>query len=198
MASTRSEFTSVYLCPILKARPNPYLKEFDMDYKYCSNCKQENLQERSFCFFCEGSAFVDSLGELTGKSEKKKIVPRLIEKVEEIIERKESVVKEKGQELLMIKVDAGQFEELIEAQNRTTHAVRAFVRFLFIQLSGISLAVVLWNLSLSSVNQQECFNSGEKCGANSFLQITAVLVWIVSVIWSSIAGWDELDKSKVN
>ena len=68
---------------------------------------------------------------------------------------------------------------LIQAQNRTTHAVRAFVRFLFIQLTGITLAAFLWLWEIS------------------FLQYLAVVVWIVSVFWSSYAGWKELDKSGI-
>ncbi len=76
-------------------------------------------------------------------------------------------------------------DSLIRAQNRTTHAVRAFVRFLFIQLTGITIAVFLWNLSLN-------------LDGNGFLAFLAVAVWIVSVIWSSVAGWDELDKSKID
>jgi hypothetical protein len=77
------------------------------------------------------------------------------------------------------------FEDLIRAQNRTTHAVRAFVRFLFIQLSGITFAVLLWNLSLADED------------GNAFLQFLAVVVWIVAVVWSSKAGWEELEKSAV-
>jgi hypothetical protein len=89
------------------------------------------------------------------------------------------------------------FEDLIRAQNRTTHAVRAFVRFLFIQLSGITFAVLLWNLSLATVNQQECLQYGDNCNGNAFLQFLAVVVWIVAVVWSSKAGWEELEKSAV-
>ena len=70
-------------------------------------------------------------------------------------------------------------EDLIHAQNRTTHAVRAFVRFLFIQLTGLTLAAFLWVWGIS------------------FLQFLAGGVWIVSVIWSSNAGWKELDKSGI-
>ena len=88
-------------------------------------------------------------------------------------------------------------DDLVSAQNRTTHAVRAFVRFLFIQLSGITFAVLLWNISLAFVDQQECFRSGEKCNGNAFLQFLAAVVWIVSVVWSSKAGWEELEKSKI-
>lgn len=88
-------------------------------------------------------------------------------------------------------------DDLVRAQNRTTHAVRAFVRFLFIQLSGITFAVVLWNISLAFVDQQACLQYGDNCNGNAFLQFLAVLVWIVSVVWSSRAGWEELEKSNV-
>ena len=89
-------------------------------------------------------------------------------------------------------------EDLIQAQNRTTHAVRAFVRFLFIQLTGITLAAFLWNLSTAFIDQQECFRSGSNCNGNGFLQFLAVVTVIVSVVWSSNAGWSELQKSEIN
>jgi hypothetical protein len=89
-------------------------------------------------------------------------------------------------------------DELIRAQNRTTHAVRAFVRFLFIQLTGITLAFFLWNLSLAFVNSSDCIRSGENCSGNVALQFLAVGVWIATVIVSSNAGWDELKKSEIN
>jgi hypothetical protein len=88
-------------------------------------------------------------------------------------------------------------DDLIRAQNRTTHAVRAFVRFLFIQLTGITLAFFLWNLSLAFVNTSDCIRSGENCSGNVALQFLAVGVWIATVIVSSNAGWDELKKSEI-
>ena len=87
--------------------------------------------------------------------------------------------------------------ELIRAQNRTTHAVRAFVRFLFIQLSATTIAVMLWNLSEAFIDQEECFRNGNNCSGNGFLQFVAAVVLIGGMIWSSAAGWDELGKSKV-
>ena len=75
-------------------------------------------------------------------------------------------------------------DDLIRAQNRTTHAVRAFVRFLFIQLTGITLVVFLWNLSLTT--------------GNGSIQGLAGIIWIATVIWSSYAGWEELNKSNVD
>jgi hypothetical protein len=89
-------------------------------------------------------------------------------------------------------------EDLVRAQNRTTHAVRAFVRFLFIQLTGITLAVFLWNISLAFVDEQACFQNGDNCTGNAFLQFLAAIVWLVAVIWSSSAGWDELNKSNID
>jgi hypothetical protein len=90
------------------------------------------------------------------------------------------------------------FEDLIEAQNRTTHAVRAFVRFLFIQLSGLTLAVFIWNISNLFIDQQECFNYGRQCSGNGFLRFLAVVIGFITIYWSSDAGWKELEKSKIN
>lgn len=90
------------------------------------------------------------------------------------------------------------FDRLIAAQNRTTHAVRAFVRFLFIQLTGITLAVFFWNLSTITVDQQSCFVRGTNCTGNPFLQLVAIAVWVAAVILSSRAGWSELEKSKID
>ena len=89
-------------------------------------------------------------------------------------------------------------DDLIRAQNRTTHAVRAFVRFLFIQLTGITLVVFLWNLSLTLIDEQDCFQSGDNCGGNTSIQLLAGITWIATVIWSSYAGWEELNKSNVD
>ena len=75
-------------------------------------------------------------------------------------------------------------DDLIRAQNRTTHAVRAFVRFLFIQLTGLTIVYFLWNLFVES-------------DGNAFIAFLVLAVWLVTVIWSSAAGWDELRKSNV-
>ena len=92
---------------------------------------------------------------------------------------------------------SGDFEALVQAQSRTTHAVRAFVRFLFIQLTAITFAVFLWNFSLTSVDTTKCLTEGTNCSGNTPLQIIAVLVWIIGLVWSSSAGWSELEKSNI-
>ena len=89
-------------------------------------------------------------------------------------------------------------DDLVRAQNRTTHAVRAFVRFLFIQLSGVTLAVFVWNLSSEFIDERECLNYGENCTPNSGLQFLAAVIWVSAVVWSSRAGWEELEKSRIS
>jgi hypothetical protein len=86
---------------------------------------------------------------------------------------------------------------LIQSQNKTTHAVRAFVRFLFIQLSGITAAAFVWFISLLLVDEERCFDYGENCSGNVPLQFVAIGIWIGTVIYSSAAGWSELEKSDV-
>jgi hypothetical protein len=73
--------------------------------------------------------------------------------------------------------------QIILAQNRTTHAIRAVVRFLFIQLTAITLAFVIGGL-------------GSALG-NAFVIFIAVVIYIVGIIWSSNAGWSELEKSNI-
>jgi hypothetical protein len=81
--------------------------------------------------------------------------------------------------------DETTLEDLVRAQNRTTHAVRAFVRFLFIQLTGLTLVFFLWNLFLETE-------------ANGFVGFLVLVVWLGTVVWSSAAGWDELNKSNID
>ena len=86
-------------------------------------------------------------------------------------------------------------DRLIAAQNRTTHAVRAFVRFLFIQLAGLTLTAIFWNISLASVDERKCMEYGDYCDGNPFFQLLAFSVLVGSVVWSSRVGWEELEKS---
>ncbi len=88
-------------------------------------------------------------------------------------------------------------DDLIRAQNRTTHAVRAFVRFLFIQLSAMTLGVFIWNLSTEFADPQSCAYGGANCTGNDALQVIAALVILGGIAWSSFAGWSELEKSNI-
>lgn len=71
----------------------------------------------------------------------------------------------------------------IEAADRTTYAVRAFVRFLFIQLSAITIASLVFVISAAA-----SFPGG---------QTVAAIIIIVGVVMSSTAGWSELQKSVI-
>ena len=82
-----------------------------------------------------------------------------------------------------------EYSLLIQAQNRTTHAVRAFVRFLFIQLSALTLATFLFFISFQLVD--------EEGAPNTFLLIMGGVIWIIGLVWSSTAGWSELEKSNI-
>jgi len=83
----------------------------------------------------------------------------------------------------------------IEASNRTTHAIRALVRFIFIQLSFITAAFFVWQ-----IDQQ--FPDPDKCGAflcepREFVVFIVAGLIIAGVILSSRAGWYELSLSDV-
>ncbi len=87
------------------------------------------------------------------------------------------------------KNETSEYSLLIQAQNRTTHAVRAFVRFLFIQLSALTMATFLFFISFQLEN--------EEGAPNTFLLLMGVVIWIVGLVWSSTAGWSELEKSNI-
>ena len=84
----------------------------------------------------------------------------------------------------------------IEASNRTTHAVRALVLFLFIQLTGITIAFVLNSLATANYDPVRCAVSGNNCEPMVWLQVVAFLVWVGAVIWSSSVGWTEIGLSR--
>lgn len=78
-------------------------------------------------------------------------------------------------------------EESIRASNRTTHAVRAFVRFLFIQLVAITLAGFVVAFA----------NIVDPVEPPAILLLIAGAIWVAGVIYSSIEGWKEVAKSDV-
>jgi len=85
--------------------------------------------------------------------------------------------------------------EIIKASNRTTRAVRAFVLFLFIQLTFTTAALFLWN-SGNQIDPSQCYEEGI-CEPDGVTLWLAVIVWIIGVISSSLAGWTELSKSNI-
>jgi hypothetical protein len=83
----------------------------------------------------------------------------------------------------------------IEASNRTTHAVRALVRFLFIQFSFLTAAFVLWQIGLAFPDESNCSAFG--CEPNWFITLLVAGLVIAGVLISSNAGWSELELSNM-
>jgi len=171
-----------------------------MGLKYCDKCQEPVEQIVMVCPKCKSEMFVHSkngggtvkehFAENAAKKKGQKTQPQEEGDFRPIIQRRELPDKYSTSDTTL--------DDLVRAQNRTTHAVRAFVRFLFIQLTGITLVVFLWNISLAFIDEQACYQNGDNCSGNAFLQFLAGIVWIVAVIWSSSAGWDELNKSNVD
>jgi hypothetical protein len=90
---------------------------------------------------------------------------------------------------------ASLLQESIRASNRTTHAVRAFVRFLFIQLSFVTAAFLTWQVALAFPDEENCTPMG--CAPSVFWNYLIGALLIIGVWLSSRAGWSELEKSEV-
>ena len=169
-----------------------------MSFKYCDDCSEPVEQIVMICPKCRSQMFVHQ--KPTDESVKAKVVKKAVSaqvgQTQPFVAEVDAISSQKWFETNSI--TGKTLDDLIRAQNRTTHAVRAFVRFLFIQLTGITCAVFLWNLSLAFIDQQKCYANGSNCTGNAFLQFLAGVVLIGSIIWSSQAGWDELSKSNIN
>lgn len=90
-------------------------------------------------------------------------------------------------------------EDVVRATNRTTHAVRAFVLFLFYQLTALTIAYMVYSLAEIVGNSDEnCPYEARTlnlCSPNSFLLFLAGVIWITGIVLSSRVGWSEIQKS---
>lgn len=87
-------------------------------------------------------------------------------------------------------------KENIQASNRTTHAVRAFVLFLFVQLTFATAAWGTWQVGLAVASSKDC--GLLPCSPDDGWSV-AVTLLVTAGIWiSSQIGWNELAKSKVS
>lgn len=84
-------------------------------------------------------------------------------------------------------------EENIQASNRTTHAIRAVVRFLFIQLSYLTAAFLVWQIGLAFPDPDSCTLYG--CEPYEFYGLVTFGLVFAGVIHSSRVGWRELESS---
>ena len=157
--------------------------------KLCDKCKTEVKQFDGECLTCGGTSFffINNGIPTSGETE--------TYRSKEPIEFKRSN-NEKSSNISNSSYSPSEttLADLVRAQNRTTHAVRAFVRFFFIQLSAATVAIIFWNVSLQLSNGYECTEYGD-CGSSEIWLIAAGVTWLVGLVWSSAAGWDELHKS---
>lgn len=178
-----------------------------MSQKYCDNCNDPHEQIVMKCPGCGCTTFVHG-AEIMRRDKKERAEspkvanPAPTPDLRPITSKSEKISAERPATPTPWSASENSqtgktLDDLIRAQNRTTHAVRAFVRFLFIQLTGITFAVFLWQLSLAFISPSDCSRNGENCFGNPFVQFMAVAVWIATVILSSRAGWEELEKSNI-
>lgn len=185
-----------------------------MSIKYCNRCLTPVQMSIFECTNCEGSSFVHNapdpsfclcksprvkdshcvtcgndiepmrLSFLTHKSPERGSAST--ERVANPAKVAQQNLKEVVTELAISEsmLDKKDIQAMIRAQNRTTHAVRAFVRFLFIQLTSSTAAFVLWNM-------------GNSLNENGFFYFLSSIVLIGGIFWSSYAGWSELAKSDI-
>jgi hypothetical protein len=147
-------------------------------FKWCAKCNTKNTEAVSECVSCNFGAFLhqDPVMREENLEVSNTAIPKSVNKVERKRDLVQGVYKPENPHTF----DEKSIERLILAQNRTTHAVRAFVRFLFIQLTASTFAFFLWSFGTVQT------------------QFLGIVVWIIGLVWSSNAGWGELEKSNID
>ena len=82
------------------------------------------------------------------------------------------------------------------ASDRTTRAIRAFVLFLFIQLTFTSIAAFLFWAGASILESTSIWDSGPRL-FGILLTAFAVGIFVAGILVSSFMGWRELAFSKI-
>jgi hypothetical protein len=139
-----------------------------MSIENCISC-QESLDEDGFCTNQNCKIIYNQRPDLT-ESTTAEASPK-------------KVVKSKSSSIDAYKNLDEATKQVVMAQDRTTHAIRALVRFLFIQLSAITLTVIV-SVIANAMDSE-------------FLIVVAGLIYVVGVFWSSNVGWSELEKSNI-
>ena len=158
--------------------------------KWCMKCHEELKLDSEACRLCGGETFYHFKPEHEAPSDV--TIAPLIKNSSQKFNKKSKFEKLENAELT-----SEDIKELIKAQNRTTHAVRAFVSFLFIQLSFTTVALFIYGISQAFTDPNKCQQYGTNCGGNQFFLFIAILIWIAGVFVSSKAGWSELEKSEI-
>ena len=86
---------------------------------------------------------------------------------------------------------------MIEAQNRTTFAVRSLVKFIFFQLLTLCVGALFWAMGMSTVNTYQCTNFGKTCTGNGFFLALSVITLLSGTFISFRESWRELKASNI-
>lgn len=155
-----------------------------MDKKTCAKCGEFVDIDRQKCPHCFSWDFVD------GASEETASIIKAAAQIKALPQKPASLTTEE----LLAQVNANLLK-IEKSTNRTTHAVRAFVRFLFIQLTATAIAYLPWTWADESIDQYKCIQYGSHCDPNTFLTLLGAGIFVVGIVLSSRAGWSELAKS---
>lgn len=90
-----------------------------------------------------------------------------------------------------------QIGQMIEAQNRTTAAVRALVKFIFLQMLTLTLGGLFWAMGLSTEDSYQCANFGKNCSGSVFFLVLCAITVIGGTSLSFREGWKELKASEI-
>jgi uncharacterized Zn finger protein (UPF0148 family) len=167
-------------------------------YKWCTKCGEQVVMNDVFeCPVCQGSSFThkkESLDEsvpaasVANSQHSKAPAPK---PKSEPLKQKSSLSSESADIAQLIQLQ----QESIRATNRATHAIRAFVLFIFYQLAASTAAAFFYGIGLGIAgSSDECQNNGI-CEPSSFFIVVSALIFLGGVIFSSMKGWEEIGKS---
>ncbi len=167
-------------------------------YKWCTKCGEQVVMNDVFeCPVCLGSSFTHKKESLEGSTPAAAVVTSqssnsTSSKPKQVAPKEKSTVSaESGDIAQLIQLQ----QESIRATNRTTHAIRALVLFIFYQLAASTAAAFFYGIGLGiTSSSDECQNSGI-CEPNAFFIVVSALIFLGGVIFSSMKGWEEIGKS---
>lgn len=183
--------------------------------KWCMKCRSEVEKSHNKCLSCGGGAFWHNKPPAEEKIREAELTETPAWKLKGVISgevvgdeiaspAKVSSGAEKENPKKIVnseKFTSGDIEKIIQAQNRTTHAVRAFVLFLFYQLTAITLAFIVYSFAELQGNQSDdcepLLRQYGACEPQPILVFLAFAIWVAGVIYSSRVGWREIQKSEI-
>lgn len=86
--------------------------------------------------------------------------------------------------------------EIAENSNKTRIATRAIFQILLIQITTTGLAFFAYFSASSSVNYAVCFVTGKNCEPNYWMQIIAILVFVLGTWRAQAVARKEFTKSE--